>query len=162
MKIRKRWVVLIPLLGVLLLVIWVAEQPEQEHPPPELTCDSSLWDHVYHPKRLDVIEECKVVEGTVTLVKKEGDGDRHILLAVEDQTLLVGKNFSHQHGYLVMELICVDRPTERDAVAACRDFAQGLTIPSAGDRVRVTGAYVLDRQHGWTEMHPVTRLEILP
>jgi hypothetical protein len=29
-------------------------------------------------------------------------------------------------------------------------------------RVRVTGPYVLDREHGWREIHPVTSLEPLP
>jgi hypothetical protein len=34
-----------------------------------------------------------------------------------------------------------------------------VAIPNVGDRVRVTGAYVTDRDNGWREIHPVTRIE---
>lgn len=162
MRMRKRRVVLILLSGVLLLGIWLAKQQEPQQFPSGLVCDSSLWEHVYHPERLPVIEECKVVEGAVTSIRKEDDGDLHIRLAVEDQTLLTQKNFSDQDGELVVELICVNPPRGADALAACYGFAQDLPVPNLGDRVRVTGAYVLDKQHGWTEIHPVTHLEILP
>jgi len=30
-----------------------------------------------------------------------------------------------------------------------------------GEHVRVTGTYVLDSHNGWTEIHPVTRIDKL-
>ena len=161
MKIRRTWVVVIFSVGLVLFVIWVAEQPEREHAGRESTCDSSLWEHVYRRERLRVIEPCKVVEGRVRHIQQEADGDLHIRLAVEDKSLLTENNFSFQHGDLVVEVICVNPPTSRDAIEACRGFTQSLPIPTVGDSVRVIGAYVLDKQHSWTELHPVTQLELL-
>jgi len=31
-------------------------------------------------------------------------------------------------------------------------------IPTVGAHVRVTGAYVTDREHGWHELHPVWQI----
>jgi hypothetical protein len=71
-------------------------------------------------------------------------------------------NRLHTHGHLVVEVICQgDTPSGGDAVAACAGFTPQVAIPKAGDHVRVTGAYVTDRDNGWNEIHPVTRIEIL-
>ncbi len=32
---------------------------------------------------------------------------------------------------------------------------------SAGDRIRVTGSYVLDADHCWMEIHPVSRITVI-
>jgi hypothetical protein len=47
------------------------------------------------------------------------------------------------------------------AKAPCSGFHPQITIPGVGDRVRVTGAYVTDRDNGWNEIHPVMRIELL-
>ena len=49
------------------------------------TCDTSLWDHVYHPKRLLVLQECKTVSGIIESIKSEKDGDLHIGLKLDSQ-----------------------------------------------------------------------------
>jgi hypothetical protein len=125
-------------------------------------CDDTLWEHVYHPQRLRVLESCRTVEGTIISIRKEEDGDMHIRMDVEDKSLLNERNLTGQHGDLVIEPVCVNQVTQADAVAACGGFTSALPIPRVGERVRVTGAYITDREHGWNEIHPVTRIEILP
>jgi hypothetical protein len=69
-------------------------------------------------------------------------------------------NDEYEHGDLVLEEICQGGVTQADAVAACQGVPHNLTVPSAGDRVMVSGSYVLDADHGWMEIHPVTSLAI--
>lgn len=39
------------------------------------SCETSLWQHVYHPDRLQAVGQCKTITGTVTEVRQEPDGD---------------------------------------------------------------------------------------
>jgi hypothetical protein len=48
----------------------------------------------------------------------------------------------------VLEEICQGIVTQAAAVAACQGVPPNLTVPFAGDRVRVSGFYVLDADHG--------------
>jgi hypothetical protein len=41
-------------------------------------CDQSLWNHVYHPARLQVVNQCMEVKGTIRDMRGERDGDYHI------------------------------------------------------------------------------------
>lgn len=102
------------------------------------------------------------VTGTVMETRPQADGDLHIKLTVDNSGLLNEKNHSEQHGSLVVELMCVGRVTQRSAKTACRGFSQGnLFAPLPGQRIRVTGAYVLDKEHGWMEIHPVTAIDLV-
>ena len=38
-------------------------------------CDPTLWNYVYHRQRLEILEECKTVEGVIDKVLNEADGD---------------------------------------------------------------------------------------
>ena len=139
--------------------------PKRVPSPPQgvAACDATLWNYVYHRQRLEIIEDCKTVEGVVDKVLREADGDLHIRLDVDDKSLLNGRNYSGQHGMLVLEPICQKTPTQADAIEPCRSFAgQVFEVPRAGMRVRVTGAYVLDHEHGWMEIHPVTSIVPIP
>jgi hypothetical protein len=98
------------------------------------------------------------VHGTVKELAWEPDGDLHIRLAT--RPALVNANDQYEHGDLVLEEICQGSITQADAVAACRGVPHNLTVPSVGDKVTVTGSYVLDQDHGWMEIHPVTSLTI--
>ena len=172
----------------LVMILLVAPSVAAQHPPPHRThagasaatapvdpklaaaakpfvttgCDANLWKHVYHPKRLQVIEQCISVTGTLHHTKKEADGDDHIQLMLDPEFagLINDRNTSVQHGSLVIEPICQGPVTQADAVAACRDFHSGVEVPAKGTRVRVLGSYVLDTEpdHGWTEIHPVTSI----
>jgi hypothetical protein len=126
-------------------------------------CDASLWGHVYHPARLTQIHPCIRVTGTIVLERPEKDGDIHIRLKPDKQfmALLNAKNKSRQAGDLVLEPICVNIPTQADAIQPCRGLTNHVVIPSLGAHVAVTGTYVDDVEpnHGWMEIHPVTLIE---
>jgi hypothetical protein len=126
-------------------------------------CDATLWRHIYHPSRLHVIDACRTVTGTVTAVRQEADGDLHILLRPVrgERHLLDSANNSLEQGNLVLEPICVDAVSQSDAVGACSGFSHYVTPVSPGQRIIVTGSYVLDADHGWMEIHPITSITIL-
>jgi hypothetical protein len=125
-------------------------------------CDKSLWNHVYHPERLQIINACKSVLGTIESKKSEPDGDFHIRLKLDPQfsNLINSANVNGQRGDLVVEPICQHTITESIAAAvACSNFHQNINIPEVGSHVNVTGSYVLDKEHnGWAEIHPVTSI----
>jgi len=129
-------------------------------------CDATLWDHVYHPQRLKVVEKCLSVTGTIHHVKGEADGDDHIQLELDSEFsgLLNDRNKNAQAGCLVVEPICQKAVTQADAVDACRDFHSDVEVPKKGAHVRVLGSYVWDTEagHGWMEIHPVTKIEVIP
>ena len=137
-------------------------------------CDASLWQHVYNPQRLVVKQQCISVTGTIVDathgkrrdgLRHEGDGDTHGWLKVDPEfaSLLNAGNRSNEGGNLVFEVICQFRVTQKDAVAACKDFKSAVKIPPPGTRVRITGIYVQDQEHAkWMEIHPVTSIEVLP
>jgi len=156
---------------IVALAIWGCAQrkaspvpPIAPAPPPEVTpslCGANLkleWEHVYHPDRLVVIEQCKVVTGIIDNIRNEPDGDYHIRLALDpgQESLLNEKNMTVQHGDLVIEPICEHPVTQVDAVSSCANFAGGVPRPVKGTHVRVAGPYVHDMEggHGWMEIHP--------
>lgn len=129
-------------------------------------CEASLMEHVYHPARLQMIAPCIEVTGTILDIKHEADGDDHIQLQLDPQfqNLLDSYNKSEQNNSLVLEPVCQGMVTQADAMAACRDFHSPVQVPAEGAKVRVLGRFVLDQEadHGWTEIHPVTRITSLP
>jgi hypothetical protein len=84
--------------------------------------------------------------------RTETDGDYHIRLKPDPQfsNLVNSANANGQFGDLLLEPICVNPVNQLDAVSACQDFHQNISIPPIGTHVQVTGSYVLDNQHdGW-------------
>lgn len=123
-------------------------------------CDTSLWNHVYHPQRLQIVDQCKTVSGIIESAKAEKDGDYHIRLRLDQQyaNLVNARNDQEQHGDLVLEPICENPVRQEDAIASCQGFRGNVTVPPIGTHVQVTGSYVLDADHGWMEIHPVTTM----
>ncbi len=124
-------------------------------------CDPSLWQHVYERERLQVVEECTAVEGRVMSTHKSEDGDLHIGLDPDQKSSMNLVNVMHADRTLVVEIVCDHPPDNAAAAAACGTYVPQISIPGIGDRIRVTGAYVVDRENGWNEIHPVSRIEIL-
>ena len=120
-------------------------------------CNEALWQHIYHPQRLRRISDCVTITGTIAAIRKEADGDYHILLSVDAQftNMINQRNIDAQHGDLVLEPVCQNQVTQEDAKSACDAFSYPIAIPAVGQRVSVTGDYVLDTDHGWNELHPV-------
>jgi hypothetical protein len=137
-------------------------------------CDHSLWSHVYagDPRRfsrpqdrLQVIQDCVSVTGTIETALPEKDGDFHIRLRLDPQysSMVNAKNRSGQHSALVVEPVCMNPVKQKDTIKehVCVGFSQDVYTPDMrGAHVRVTGAYVTDMEHGWTEIHPVTFIGI--
>jgi hypothetical protein len=97
---------------------------------------------IYNPQRLEIKEPCKTVKGIVDKVTHEKDGDYHINLKLDPEFagIINDKNVSGEHGNLVVEIIPMDEPK--------------IPAPKTGQHIKVTGSYVLDKHHGWMEIHP--------
>ncbi len=97
---------------------------------------------VYHPTRLIVQQPCALVSGTVMQRRVEGDGDIHLLLALDApyQAAINSKNSQYEHGDLVVEIIPADQAR--------------VYVPQLGAHIVVIGPYAKDNDHGWMELHP--------
>ena len=130
---------------------------------PTSDCDNSLWKEVYDPDRLQVLEKCKTVTGVIEESNADPDGDQHMLLKLDkgQKDLINKRNKKKKEGDLVVEVVCANNITRKRATGACTGYTNHITLPSVGEHVRVTGSYVLDSHNGWTEIHPVTRIDKL-
>lgn len=126
---------------------------------------ANLMQHVYKPARLVEQKGCITVKGVIKKKVPEKDGDFHVRLLLDDDQdsdLINDKNKSMQGGFFVFEPICVLKVTQKSAMKACKNWKQKISLPNVGDHVEVTGIHVLDTEHGWLEMHPVTKIKVLP
>jgi hypothetical protein len=123
----------------------------------------SISSHVYNPYRLTLLQSCITASGFVDNVLQEADGDYHLRLALDSQysNLTNSANDQYQYGDLVVEIICALPITQSDAVPACQNYTNSITIPSVNDHITVTGPYVLDTAHSdWAEIHPAYTLTV--
>lgn len=113
--------------------------------------------HVYNPSRLHLLAACVTLNGTVDIIRAEKDGDLHILVRLDpgQDKYINARNISAENGDLVTEPVCERAVTQADAVGACAGYVNPILIPGVGSHVAVTGAWVLDVDHGWLEIHPV-------
>jgi len=107
------------------------------------------------------LDPCLSVTGAVEEVRKEADGDVHILFRLDQQfaSLLNEKNISKQQGDLVLEPICQVKVRQPDAEEPCSQYSGPYFEPVVGQRYLVWGVYVHDADHGWNELHPVTSMQ---
>jgi hypothetical protein len=124
-------------------------------------CDASLWNHVYSPKRLQQLAPCVSVTGIIDESDVDADGDQHFLLKMDpgQDTLVNKRNQKKKAGELVLEIVCANPTTMKKAKSACAGYTNPIPVPAVGAHVRATGTYVLDSHNGWTEIHPVSKLE---
>jgi len=124
-------------------------------------CNADLWNHVGDREKLHVIAACTSVEGRVVSLYRASDGDLHIELDPYNKSVLNFANAIHANGHLVVEIICEHTPDNAQDAQACTGFTSNVMIPQINDYIRVTGSYVTDRETGWNEIHPVTRIRKL-
>jgi hypothetical protein len=96
-------------------------------------------------------------------VRHEADGDTHGWLKVDSQfeNLLNAGNKNAEGGNLVFEIVCKYPVTQADAVQACSNYQNKVTIPPVGSHVRIVGVDVQDTFHAqWMEIHPVTSITV--
>lgn len=151
----------------------------------DTTCDSTLWSHVYTPSRLKVLQKCVELTGIIwDTPTKEGDGDYHILLRLDkgQDFYLNDKNYEFKDSCIVVEPVCaVKDPKHKNKVKTtlmyrtlysdlpecCDNYNSTVYIPKKGEHVKVQGPLVIDEgeykivQHGWAEIHPVTKIEVI-
>jgi hypothetical protein len=85
---------------------------------------ASISSHIYNSYRLQIVKSCMTISGTVDAVIEEADGDIHLRLLL-DQTysnLINSLNDQYQYGDLVVERICVNQPSQTDAITACQNY----------------------------------------
>lgn len=124
-------------------------------------CDGNLWKYVYDPERLQILDKCKIVTGTIEETNADEDGDQHMLLKLDkgQENLLTDRNINKKQGDLVIEAICINNISRKRAVGACTGYINHVELPKLGDHVKVTGSYVIDSHNGWAEIHPITEIE---
>jgi hypothetical protein len=118
---------------------------------PPVTCRSgNVLAGVQRPRKLLLINPCAVGSGVVIAKFHNTDGDWHIQVLPTGRStarLLNRRNLIEAAGTLVVEVIPADQPS--------------VPLPRLGTRVRVTGALVVDDEHGWRELHPAWQIVTL-
>jgi hypothetical protein len=142
----------------------ISLQEEVTHPKElsaEMVCDTSLWKYVYNPERLQVIDQCKTVTGVIEESNADEDGDQHMLLKLdgEQDDLLTKRNLKKKQGDLVIEAVCVNNVLLKKVGNTCKGYINHIQLPELGEHVKVTGVLVVDSHNGWSEIHPITKLE---
>lgn len=123
--------------------------------------------YVYDPGRLQVVQACMLVTGTVGNIIVSTDGDTIILLRLDPpfQHLLTPGNFEGEDGGdLGVEAVCTVPPLEAAVIGLCAgdpDPAVG-PYPPVGAHVWVEGRYIYDLHHqNHAELHPLYRIGVL-
>jgi len=134
-------------------------------PVPSSSCSdpANISSHIYNSYRLQIVKSCITASGTVDRVIQEGDGDVHVRTILDQAyvNLTNSANDQYQYGDLVVEIICVNPPSQTDAIPASQNYTNQIPVPSAGQHITITGPYVLDTDHSyWAEIHPVYSLVI--
>lgn len=129
---------------------------------PTPACDPSLWNHVYDPARLRVVSACLTMTGTVLGEHTNEDGDVDLQVTPDPPyaDLVNATNAAKLSGALQVEAVC-QATVRTSAEQACAGFKGSVMIPPVHAHVSVTGSYVLDTNHGWMEIHPVSAIQIL-
>jgi hypothetical protein len=127
-------------------------------PVAQAQCDATLWIHLYDPRRLKVIADCRTITGIVMTQHHSDDGD--VDMRVKPDPPSVELLNAANNGTMQVEAICQGRikPDTPQAVVSCAGFTGSVMIPPLGAHVQVTGSYVLDTNHKWMEIHPVTSI----
>jgi len=134
--------------------------------PASPPCDPGLWPHMHDVQRIKIIKACQTVTGVIATAHASDDGDIDMQLTLDPgyASLLNSGNLAKLNGNLQTEAIC-QAPVHSDvpdAQRTCANFTGTVPIPAIGTHVQVTGVYVLDSDHGWMEIHPISVLGRVP
>jgi hypothetical protein len=131
-------------------------------------CAADPKAHVYRPDRLELLAACVELTGTIEEESSQEDGDYHVRLRLDPgqtcagQPCLDGRNLSQLGGDLLVEPVCENPVTRKEAVAACQGYHNPLVLPPVGSHVAAVGPFVLDIDHGWNEIHPLESITVVP
>ena len=127
-------------------------------------CDKNPRAGVHGPDRLKVVSPCAVFQGTVTEAPvKNPDGDVSFQASPDPGYASFLNANNRREGGLHVEIVPRDQPgcTPGQPVHAgdVPDLGtcsgRDVVTPAIGAHVRIIGSWVLDRNNGWFEMHPV-------
>ena len=134
-------------------------------------CNSSLWNFMANPPgRFKIINKCVTVTGTVLSINPQPDGDTDFPLSLDPtyKNMVTKANFnSVMLGGIWSEMICQHPETSSEVQPFKRGECNGFNgpifnVPQVGQRIRVTGTYLLDlREQGHAEIHPVSSIELI-
>ena len=128
-------------------------------------CDTTLWNRVYNPERLEVYDPCVTVTGVIKERHADDDGDEHMLLRLDKEfkDYVNKRNETKKDGCLVIEAVCVNKVNRKKVGNVCDGYVNNVFLPNVGDHVKVTGSYVKDtgNENNWMEIHPITKIEII-
>lgn len=111
-----------------------------------------------------VMDYCKTVTGVVVESSVDQDGDQHMLLKPDagQEVVVNARNVQKKQGNLVLEVVCANHTTLGKVGHACDGYVNHVQLPPLGAHVKASGSYVIDTHNGWAELHPITRIDILP
>jgi len=123
--------------------------------------------YVYDPGRLQVVQACIRVTGTVDAKFISTDGDSIILLRLDppyEHLLTPGNSVGEDNGDLGVEAVCTVPTVEAAVIGLCAgdsDPAVG-PYPAIEAHVWVEGRYIYDLHHeAHAELHPLYRIGTL-
>ena len=72
-------------LTLMVMIIPVVLSSSTVHAAVTPTCDKSLWQHVFLPTRLHIVNPCITATGIIKSIHVENDGDFHIKLLADNR-----------------------------------------------------------------------------
>jgi hypothetical protein len=134
---------------------------------PRSGCRAHPLTGVHTPDRLDLLKRCRSLVGTV---KEAGqnpeDGDAVFNLAPDPAYASLLNATNVKEGGIHVEIVPADQPGCRKGEPVVHGTIPGLgkctgahvQLPKDGAHIRVVGAWVLDIDNDWREIHPVWKI----
>lgn len=142
----------------------------QRHVLLNTACERNRRDGVHGPDRLKVLNRCAVFQGTVSEAPaKNPDGDVSFSASPDAGYASMLNAINRSKDGLHIEIVPRDQPgctpgqpvhvgdVPHLGICSGRD----VVAPPLGAHVRIIGAWVLDRNNSWYEIHPAWSIKIL-
>jgi hypothetical protein len=135
---------------------------------PKHPCRADPLAGAYAADRLKLLSRCRAIVGTVREPFRNGDGDNSFNLKPDPAYASMLNATNRAEGGIHVEIVPADQlRCVRGQPAVVTGFDRpdlGLCtgarvrFPRAGEHVRVIGAYVLDPDNHWFEIHPAWQI----